>query len=195
MIENADAQTRRRIGSRLRAARLGRNMTLAVASRATGISTSTLSRLEAGRRRATLTLLDPIARTYGVTLDDLVRVRDIDEVAEQRSFSMNGFRFVPLAREAPGLQAHKVIIPGNAPRADAIAKPRVHDGYAWLYVLRGCLRLVLGDREVVLNAGEAAEYETRVPHAMQNAGTTPVELISLFRECAAPIRLRARTVR
>lgn len=193
MIE--DNETRRRIGPRLRAARLKRKMTLAAASRATGISTSTLSRLEVGRRRATLELLVPVARTYGVTLDDLVRVRDADEIAEQRSFIMNGFRFDPLARKASGLQAHKVTIPASEPRADAVPNQRVHAGYAWLYVLRGCLRLVLSDRRIDLVAGEAAEYDTRVRHTMSNAGATPVELICLFRECAAPIRLRARTVR
>ena len=60
------------MGPRLRELRRRRGSTLAEESAATGISVSTLSRLEAGRRRPTLELLLPLARAYGVQLDDLV---------------------------------------------------------------------------------------------------------------------------
>ncbi len=60
------------VGPRLRALRRERDTTLADLSSETGISVSTLSRLEAGERRPTLELLLPLARAYGVTLDELV---------------------------------------------------------------------------------------------------------------------------
>ena len=46
--------------------------TLAQLAEATGISVSTLSRLESGRRRPTLELLLPLARAHQVPLDELV---------------------------------------------------------------------------------------------------------------------------
>ncbi|CAM5639410.1 hypothetical protein SHIRM173S_04738 [Streptomyces hirsutus] len=49
-------------------------------------------------------------------------------------------------------------------------EPRTHEGYEWLYVLSGKLRLVLGEHDVVLTAGEAAEFNTRVPHAFGSRG-------------------------
>ena len=56
----------------------------------------------------------------------------------------------------------------------------MHEGYEWLYVLSGRLRLLLGDRDLVLTAGEAAEFDTRTPHAWGNAGDDPVEVLSLY---------------
>ena len=52
------------VGPRLKALRLERGATLGALSRATGISTSTLSRLESGQRKPTLELLLPLARAH-----------------------------------------------------------------------------------------------------------------------------------
>src|SRR5918997_74254 len=60
------------LGARLRAMRQQRSLTLADVATQTGITLSTLSRLESGGRRPTLELLLPLARVYGVTLDELV---------------------------------------------------------------------------------------------------------------------------
>ena len=60
------------VGPRLRALRRQRETTLSALAETTGISVSTLSRLESGRRRPTLELLLPLAEAYGVPLDDLV---------------------------------------------------------------------------------------------------------------------------
>ena len=60
------------VGPRLRALRERRNITLAALSKATGISVSTLSRLESGGRRPSLELLLPLAKAHQVPLDELV---------------------------------------------------------------------------------------------------------------------------
>ncbi len=60
------------VGPRLRALRQQRGVTLPQLSKATGISVSTLSRLESGQRRLTLELLLPLARVRQVPLDELV---------------------------------------------------------------------------------------------------------------------------
>src|SRR3954469_17048075 len=60
------------IGPRLRTLRQQRGDTLAQLSATTGISVSTLSRLESGDRKPTLELLLPLARAHQVPLDELV---------------------------------------------------------------------------------------------------------------------------
>jgi quercetin dioxygenase-like cupin family protein len=40
----------------------------------------------------------------------------------------------------------------------------VHEGLGWLYVLRGTLRLLLGDGEFSIEPGEAVEFSTWTPH-------------------------------
>ena len=60
------------VGPRLRSLRTSSNLTLHELSEQTGISLSTLSRLESGQRRPTLEQLLPLARAHRVPLDDLV---------------------------------------------------------------------------------------------------------------------------
>src|SRR5664280_1853428 len=60
------------VGPRLKGLRTQREMTLTGVSTSTGISKSTLSRLETGQRRPTLELLLALSHAYRVPLDDLV---------------------------------------------------------------------------------------------------------------------------
>jgi transcriptional regulator with XRE-family HTH domain len=179
------------VGPRLRALRERRNLTLGDLSEQTGISVSTLSRLESGGRRPTLELLLPLARAHQVQLDELVDAPPTgDPRVHMRPMQRNGMTYIPLSRYAGGLQAVKMIIPVGRP----ILEPKSHEGYDWMYVLDGRLRLVLGDQDLVLTAGEAAEFDTRVPHAFTNAGRTPAELLCLFGPQGERAHLRARTV-
>jgi transcriptional regulator with XRE-family HTH domain len=179
------------VGSRLRALRLQRETTLADLSAATGISVSTLSRLESGARRPTLELLLPLARAYGVTLDELVDAPPTgDPRIHLRPVTRQGMTMLPLSRRAGGIQAYKLVIPaGSRPGAP---EPQTHEGYEWLYVLVGRLRLVLGDQDLVLAPGEAAEFDTRVPHWFGAAGAEGVEFLSLFGRQGERAHLRAR---
>jgi transcriptional regulator with XRE-family HTH domain len=179
------------VGPRLRALRQQRDMTLADLSAATGISVSTLSRLEAGQRRPNLELLLPLARAYRVPLDELVgQAATGDPRIHAQPFTRNGMSFLPLTRQAGGLQAYKVVIPVRRTRREL--ELQVHDGYEWLYVLSGQLRLVLGEHDLVLRAGEAAEFDTRAPHWFDRAGSEPVELLMLFGPQGERMHVRAR---
>ncbi|RLK25972.1 XRE family transcriptional regulator [Micromonospora sp. M71_S20] len=179
------------VGPRLRTLRRQRETTLADLSAATGISVSTLSRLESGARRPTLELLLPLARAHGVTLDELVDAPSTgDPRIHLRPVTRHGMTMLPLTRRPGGIQAYKLVIPGGGRRAEP--DPQTHEGYEWLYVLNGRLRVVLGDQDLVLTPGEAAEFDTRVPHWFGSADTEPVEFLSLFGRQGERAHLRAR---
>jgi transcriptional regulator with XRE-family HTH domain len=180
------------VGPRLRTLRLQRETTLAGLSTATGISVSTLSRLESGQRRPTLELLLPLARFYGVPIDELVGAPPTgDPRVHLRPVTHNGLTMVPLTRRVGGLQAYKLIIPGA--RSTAVPEQKIHDGYEWIYVLSGRLHLLLGEQDLVLTPGEAAEFDTRVPHWFGSVDSTPVEVLSLFGRQGERAHLRARS--
>ncbi|MFF2088286.1 helix-turn-helix domain-containing protein [Nocardia sp. NPDC058176] len=181
------------VGPRLRALRRQRQTTLADLSTETGISVSTLSRLESGDRKPTLELLLPLAKAHGVTLDELVDAPPTgDPRIHLRPVTRNGLTMLPLTKRAGGIQAFKMIIaPGARNRPD----PQVHEGYEWLYVLNGRLRLILGSNDIVLTAGEAAEFDTHVPHWFGAVDDQPVELLSLFGKQGERAHLRARPKR
>ncbi|MFI6595914.1 helix-turn-helix domain-containing protein [Nonomuraea sp. NPDC050536] len=176
------------VGPRLRALRMAAGTTLNELSETTGISVSTLSRLESGLRKPTLELLLPLARAYGVPLDELVDAPETgDPRVHLRPVRHHGRTVIPLARRLGGIQAYKMIIP-----QESVGELRVHEGYEWLYVMSGRLRLLLADKEVVLTPGEAAEFDTRVPHAFTSADPQPVELLTLFGSQGERMHVRAR---
>jgi transcriptional regulator with XRE-family HTH domain len=179
------------IGPRLRALRNQRQATLATLSETTGISASTLSRLESGQRRASLELLLPLARAFRVSLDDLVGAPPTgDPRVHLQPYTLHGATMLPLTRHPDAaLQAYKMVL---APGARPVPDPRTHEGFDWLYVLSGRLRLVLGEQDLVLAPGEAAEFDTRVPHWFGNADDQPVEFLSLFGKQGERVHLRAR---
>ncbi|MER6511698.1 XRE family transcriptional regulator [Nonomuraea sp. NPDC048881] len=167
------------VGPRLRALRRHRGITLAELATTTGVSESTLSRLESGQRRATLELLLPLARVYDVPLDDLVGApRTGDPRIHLKPITRFGMTFVPLSRRPGGVHAFKMIIPARPEPLEPA--PQTHDGFEWLYVLTGRLRLVLGDRDLTLPVGEAAEFDTSMPHWLGSADGGTVELLILF---------------
>lgn len=181
------------VGPRLRRLRKDRGVTLAALSEATGISVSTLSRLESGGRRPSLELLLPIARAHEVPLDDLVGAPPVSDPRVRAKPIVHGARTsLPLTSRPGGLQAYKVV--QKAPCTEA-PEQRTHEGYEWLYVLSGRLRLKLAEHDLVLAPGEAAEFDTRLPHWFGPAGDEPVEFLSLFGPQGERMHVRAKPKR
>jgi len=178
------------VGPRLRAVRQRRGVTLADLSAATGISVSTLSRLESGQRRPNLELLLPLAKAHGVPLDELVGAPATgDPRIHIRPIKRHGQVILPLSRDTGGLQAFKHVIPASIPQGEP--SPKTHEGFEWVYVIKGRLRLVLGELDLVLPAGEAAEFDTHTPHWFGRAGTEGVEFLSLFGRQGERVHVRA----
>jgi transcriptional regulator with XRE-family HTH domain len=165
------------VGPRLRKVREQRGITLTAVAERTGISKSTLSRLENGQRRPSLELLLPLAQVYRVPLDDLVGAPEVgDPRIRLKARRVNGRTVLPLTRHPGGVQAWKIVIPANQSTPD----PRSHDGHEWLYVLAGRMRLILGDQDLVLEVGEVVEFDTQLPHWFGSAGEGPAEVLSIF---------------
>ena len=164
------------IGPRLRAARLHSGLTLDALSERAGISPSTLSRLESGKRQANLELLLPLARELRLSLDELVPSAVPDPRVRRKAVRREGVTMLPLAPEGSEIQTTRITF---EPTGD-LPKLRTHDGYEWLYVIGGKLRLRLADHDLVLVPGEAAEFDTRTPHALSCEGDEPCELIAIF---------------
>ena len=164
------------VGRRLRRVREQRGLTLTVAASHAGLSKSTLSRLENGQRRPSLELLLPLAQVYRVPIDDLVGAPEVgDPRIRLKPRRVHGRTVLPLTRPG-GVQAWKIVIPASQTKP----RPRSHDGFEWLYVLAGRMRLVLGDQDLVLGLGEAAEFDTQVPHWFGGTGDGPAEVLSIF---------------
>ena len=174
---SAITQALDQVGPRLNALRRQRGITLAALAEATGISTSTLSRLETGGRKPSLELLLPLAHAYRVPLDELVGAPETgDPRIRLKPRRVNGRTVVPLTRQPTSQQAWKILIPRTA----ATPVLKTHEGYEWLYVLTGRMRLIVGERDIVLGSGEVVEFDTRTPHWFGSTGEHDAEVLSLF---------------
>jgi transcriptional regulator with XRE-family HTH domain len=139
---------------------------------------STLSRLESGARRLTLDHLPPLARALGVRADDLLASpRAEDPRVRSMSRTRHGMTIWPLNHHPDRSGQHAFKIRLHADRREPTL--RTHEGHEWLYVLSGRLRLVLGDHDLVLRPGEAAEFSTWTPHWM-GVVDEPTEVIAIF---------------
>jgi transcriptional regulator with XRE-family HTH domain len=179
------------VGQRLRSLRQQRQLSLAGLSAMTGISTSTLSRLESCGRKPTLELLLALARAYQVPLDDLVGAPPAgDPRVRLQPFRRGGRTLIPLTQRPSGPRAYKMIVPPAA--ADDDNEQKAHEGYEWMYILSGRLRLRLAEHDFVMKAGEVAEFDTRVPHCVANPGPGPAELLNLYGPQGERLHVRAR---
>ena len=150
-----------RIRGRLRALREERGLSLDTVANAAGMAPSTLSRLENGKRRLAVDHLGPLARALGTSVDALLAPEPQgDPRVRRRARKVDGMRVLPLNRDGTsGPRAYHLTFPERGE-----PELRSHEGHDWLYVLSGRLRLILGDEDLVLEPGEAAEFSTWTPH-------------------------------
>ena len=175
------------VGPRLRRLRERRGMTLTALASETGISKSTLSRLENGERKPSLELLLPLSQAFHLPLDELVGAPRVgDPRVRARPRTRNGRLVYPLTQQSSGMAVWKVVIPPERER-----KLRTHAGYEWLYVLSGEMRLILGEHDITMQPGEVAEFDTRLPHWFGPAGDEPVEILSVHGSHGERMHVRA----
>ncbi len=169
-----------RVRARLRELRTQRGLTLRQVAELANLDVSTLSRLEAGKRRLALDHIPALAGALGVSADDLLAPAPVqDPRVRARPFTRDRLTMWPLTRNrhAGGLQAFKIRI--DASRTRPPDPLPVHEGHDWIYVMSGRMRLVLGDRDLVVEPGEAVEFSTWTPHWF-GALDGPVDLIALL---------------
>ena len=175
------------VGPRLRRLRVRRGVTLTALAAQTGISKSTLSRLETGQRKPSLELLLPLAAAHHLPLDELVGAPRVgDPRVRLTPRTRNGRLVYPLTQQSSGMAVWKVVIPPERER-----RLRTHAGHEWLYVLSGEMRLILGEHDITMRAGEVAEFDTRLPHWFGPAGDQPVEILSVHGSHGERMHVRA----
>jgi transcriptional regulator with XRE-family HTH domain len=164
------------VRTRLRSLRNTLGLSLDELAARTNLSPSTISRIETGKRTISLDILLPMATAMQVGLDALLDVRGDDDVVIRPTPSKSGGRTTwMLSRPTASTIAIKMRMEPTR-KTD---EQRVHPGHDWLFVISGRVRLLLGEREVTVEAGESAEFSTMTPHAFA-AIDGPAELIMIF---------------
>jgi transcriptional regulator with XRE-family HTH domain len=166
------------VAPQLRALRRRASLTLEAAARAAELSPAHLSRLETGQRQPSLPMLLGLARVYGTTVSELLgeTVADRDAIvraADMEPTAAGGWSYWQAGASGRGMQALRVHVPHGA-QGDIV---RVHPGEEWLYVLKGRLRLRLGDTAHVLAPGDSAHFDSLTPHRLAADGRDGTDLL------------------
>ena len=164
------------VRTRLRSLRNTLGLSLDELAARANLSPSTISRVETGKRTISLDILLPLARALQVDLDALLDVHGDDDVVIRPAPSSSGGRTTwMLSRPTGNMIAVKIRLEPS----DRAPQQRVHPGHDWFFVTEGRVRLLLGEREILVETGEAAEFATMTPHAF-TASDGPAELIMIF---------------
>lgn len=165
--------------ARLRAIRQSLGWSLDDLAERASVGPSTISRIETGNRALSLDVLVPLARALGIGVDVLVAPDDDEDVVIRPSPSDHGNMTIwPLSRPDSSTTAFKFRLEPHDP-TESLPEPQVHPGYDWMFVIEGRVLLMLGERRIVVEAGESAEFSTMTPHAMV-AIERPAETIMIF---------------
>ncbi|WP_052868486.1 helix-turn-helix domain-containing protein [Streptomyces niger] len=167
------------VAPRLRDLRRRAGLTLETAARRVGLSPAHLSRLETGRRQPSLPMLLSLARTYSTTVSDLLgevapEQQPVFRGGEAQASEAGGWTYWPMGGAGRAMQALRVFVPPHDGQATLV---RVHPGEEWLYVLKGRLRLTLGDTVQLLDPGDAAHFDSLTPHRIAAASPDGTELL------------------
>ncbi|MHC5906875.1 helix-turn-helix domain-containing protein [Streptomyces sp. S6] len=162
----------------LRALRRRASLTLEAAARSAGLSPAYLSRLETGQRQPSLPMLLALARVYGTTVSELLgentALRDaVVRAGDMEPTEAGGWTYVQAGAAGRGMQALRVRVPHGA-QGDVV---RVHPGEEWLYVLKGRLRLTLGESTHLLDPGDSAHFDSLTPHRIAARDAPGVDLL------------------
>ena len=186
-------------GARLRELRLQRGWTLQELARRSFLSRAFLSRLESGDRQASIAAALTLSKIFGVSLaslfesplatDPCVIVRAVDAVEQ----TVNGLAYVPLSNPARffNLQPMRIRVSPSR-RGD---EHYHHDGEEWIYLLSGLLTLSLAGKTYDLVPGDAAHFDSRLPHRLIARGTSEAEVLLVASPLSGPVQFQQPGVR
>ncbi|PXY33689.1 XRE family transcriptional regulator [Prauserella coralliicola] len=164
------------VRKRIRALRVAQGWSLEELAARARLSPSSLSRIENGQRRLALDQLVTLARALDTSLDQLVETDTDDVISNPMIDGTHGVMRWPIKAE-PGMTVMRQRMTNPPP--DNPARMRAHPGREWLVVLSGTAILLLGHRRFRVEANQAAEFPTMLPHAIGTAGG-PCEILGIF---------------
>ena len=178
----AEVQNDVDVGERLREIRGRRRLTLREVAERAGLSESFLSQVERGRASASIASLRRIADGLGIGISDLFQPLEPARPRVLRRADRPTLAFGILGRKMlltpQPLHELEVFVGELEPGGSTGAEQYAHgDSEELFVVLRGTVRLELGDELHELETGDSIDYRSSTPHRIANAGEEPAEVM------------------
>lgn len=177
-------------GTRLRELRLQRGWTMQELAARCGLSKAFLSRLESGDRQASIAAVLTLSRIFGVSLASLFESPLATEpcvivrAADTAEKTVNGLKYASLSSAGRFFNLQPLHIRVSpARRGDEHYR---HEGEEWIYVLSGRLTLSLVGKTYDLSPGDAAHFESRLPHRLIAPGPEEARVLLVASPVSSP---------
>lgn len=179
------------IGQKLRALRLRRSMGLMQLGEKTGLSPALLSKLENNKLVPTVPTLLRIAMVFDVTLDHFFQNEHRHRVISvtRREEREQSFTSDPAENDCyaltrldlgSGERKFQPYLAEFLPERKSNGKPHMHQGFEFIHMVRGTLRLVIGADENILRAGDSVYFDSNLRHSYQKLGEEPCTAFMVF---------------
>jgi transcriptional regulator with XRE-family HTH domain len=170
------------VGVRLRELRGVRRLTLRDVAERAGLSESFLSQVERGRASASIASLRRIADALGIGISDLFQPAGPARPKVLRRDDRPALAFGVLGRKLmltpKPLHELEVFVGELEPGGSTGEEQYAHgDSEELFVVLRGSVRLELGDELHELDEGDSIDYRSSTPHRISNAGDGLAEVM------------------
>jgi transcriptional regulator with XRE-family HTH domain len=181
------------LGERLKSLRSARSWTLEELAERSGLSKPFLSRLESGTRQPSIAAVLTLARVFGVPMGSLFEMQETDEscivirAGQMPVRHGKGVLYVPLS-SASRFNLQPIALQVFPARKGE--EKYQHEGEEWIYVLSGRVRLALGEKQYIINTGDSAHFDARLPHRLDSLDDTDASVILVA--CPIPIALNSR---
>ncbi len=176
------------VGLRIRALREAMGLSLRDLAQRSGVSAPMLSQVERGETSPTLASAVKIAAGLELTLSQLLRLDEgqnvaISRAAERRRSDRGGHRIEELTPPLPGQRAD-VSLHALAPGASTggRADPPMHEpgSRETAVVLAGTLALIVDGARHELHEGDSVTFDADLPHHFENEGEEQVRFIAVI---------------
>lgn len=172
------------IGDGIRRERLRRSLTLAQLAERVGLTVSALSQIERGVSDPSISSLRRIAAAFEMPMFRLLispgeRAPVIRRDQRVRArFPDRGLDYEVVAEDPSGTFGilSVVLLPGQA----TIETPAGHESDECALVLRGRMRIELGDEVHDLGAGDSVRIDRELPHRLSNPFDAPAEVLMVM---------------
>ncbi|MDR0976733.1 MAG: XRE family transcriptional regulator [Prevotellaceae bacterium] len=176
------------IAERLRGLREVLDLTTEEVARDCNLSVDEYERTESGQGDISVSMLQTIARRYGVALDALMfgeepRMSSYFLTRAGKGVSVErvaAYKYQSLAAGFRNRKADPFVVTVEPKPDDAPIYSNSHDGQEFNLVLRGRMMLRIGDNDLVLAAGDSIYFDSSLPHGMKALDGEAVQFLAII---------------
>ena len=187
------------LGKKIRDLRLRRGLTVQQLAEASSLSKGFISQVENERTSPSLATLADLASALETSVAYLVVEEDqvpyVVRSHERQQVQVGGNTSRVEILSAHPKRNLELLMAALPPGMTAGDKRHYHHGEECLLCLEGRVQVTCGDHTLVLEAGDSCHYDGRVPHAIENCGSSEARVIIAITPAAFEPLIRVREPR